>query len=162
MARSRRFSPTPFIRSLVRSLTRRREAATDIANAVTNQFANVNRTALNTMIRQERQRQDKVDAITNLDMRRNVDLKRLIGCGRKTPNVRVRITLVYTDPTTGAPKEFGHTTTLTPTGRAANLVNAAIADATKEAQGKGYQLPKITSAQQSGSNYYRLEYVECY
>lgn len=161
MAKSRPSTYTPMVRALVRGGVREgigREATLD---RVAESFPNANRSAVSRLFSVETNRQSYVDRIMSRDKRRNVDLRKVLQCPAGSTGIRVRITVHYTDETTGNHRQFGHTTTLQPRGRLADLLNPALAEAVVEAQGMGYQIPTVTSAMTSGGTHYRLEYAEC-
>lgn len=161
MAKARKVSPTPLIRSQVREGVRSGLTPSQISELVNRKFANVNNTGLNAMIRQETKRQNAVDAIMSRDKRKSLDLRALVGCRGKSSQVRARLTITFLEPSTGLQKTYGHTTTLDGSGRLATILNKAIAEATADAVSRGYTPPTITSAQTGGRQFYRIEYIEC-
>lgn len=161
MARARKLAVNTFVRSQIRDLVREGNSRTQVANAVNTRFANLNQNQLSNIIKQEQDRQARVDAIMNRDKRRSVNLARLVGC--KGPNDTITASLVidFRDTNTGQDVRYQQIVTLGKSGRLADLLNTAIAQTIQDAIGNGYQPPTITSANTSGPNRFRLDYVEC-
>lgn len=161
MARQRAFKPTPLVRGLVRSEVRGGRSFTEVVNAVVERFNNVDRRSLNAMVRQEQQRQMRVDTVMNADKRKTLDLRQLAGCQRKSDSVMASITISWYDDTRGVRREFTQVAVLGNSGRLSDNINRAIAAVAQDAVGRGYVPPKITSAMTTGSNYYSINYIEC-
>lgn len=161
MARARKLAVNSFVRGQIRDLVREGNSRTNVANTIIGRFPNVNRNLLAKEITQEQQRQARVDAVMNLDKRRNVNLGQLLGCTGPNQTIEAGLVILFRDETTGKDVRFHQVVNLTKQGRAANIINDAIAQAVADAVGWGYQPPGITSASTTGTNRYRLDYVEC-
>lgn len=161
MAKARKLAVNTFIRSIVRDLVRVGNSRTQVSNNVNARFANLNQNQLANIIRVEQERQSRVDAIMNRDKRRNVDLARLVGCRGPNPTVTASLVIEFVDQQTGQQVRQQGLVTLANSGRLADILNTAINQIATAAVGRGYTPPTITSANTSGPNRFRLDYVEC-
>lgn len=161
MAKRRRLSVNPVVRGIVRGGVRAGATDDDVISDVQGSFPGMSEDDVKKILADERRIQGAIESITQEEKRKNVDLARRLKCPAGTSRIRVRITITYTDPLTGAGQTFGDTVEIDARGRLQDLLNDALGKVIDRALAKGYQPPLIRSSQTSGSVRYRIERMDC-
>lgn len=152
----------PMIRRRARDGVILGRSAADIASSIKTALPKANLNTIRRLVREEQGRQGRVDALLNADRRLQILNVGLFGCGPKTKELRIRVTVTINDPRTGARRQFGHTVQAGVGMTVEGMLNAVIAEVENEASQKGYGTLGVSySSRTSTQPHYQIEYVDC-